>query len=253
MENSNIKKNKTSNSVWGGAILIIIGLIFLFDNLNLNLPSWVMEWHTFMLVIGLVIGARSNYSGRGWLILVVIGGLFTLEHILKGQFDAGKIVWPLMLMIVGIILILKPKGKLFARKPKDIDQNYDSGAQFNPIEESAVPNKEDVLDSVNVFGGSNQKVYSKNFKGGDILAIFGGCDVDLTQAEFENQITIDVTTIFGGCKIIIPPTWEVRSEISAILGGVDDKRSLMHLPDAPKKRVILKGVVLCGGVDIRNY
>ena len=56
------------------------------------------------------------------------------------------------------------------------------------------------LDSVNVFGGSHQTIYSKNFKGGEITAVFGGCDVNLTQADFEGVVAIDVTAIFGGAK-----------------------------------------------------
>lgn len=84
----------------------------------------------------------------------------------------------------------------------------------------------DILDSVNVFGGSHQRIFSKNFKGGDVIAIFGGCDINLTQADFTDTITLDVVAIFGGCKIIVPPGWEVKSEVTAIFGGMDDKRSV---------------------------
>ena len=112
----------------------------------------------------------------------------------------------------------------------------------------------DILDSVNVFGGSHQKIFSKNFQGGDVIAIFGGCDINLIKADFNDTITLDVVAIFGGCKIIVPPGWEVKSEVTAIFGGVDDKRSVGPTSnEGPRKILIVKGVALFGGVDIRNF
>ncbi|MCY1532439.1 Cell wall-active antibiotics response 4TMS YvqF [compost metagenome] len=123
-----------------------------------------------------------------------------------------------------------------------------------PVSDKRKAKNNDYIDSVNVFGGSHQAVYSKNFKGGEITAVFGGCDVNLTQADFEGEIKIEVTAIFGGAKIIIPPGWEVKSEVTAIFGGLDDKRAIQPLADdAPRKVLIIEGLALFGGVDIRNY
>ena len=112
----------------------------------------------------------------------------------------------------------------------------------------------DYLDSVNVFGGSHQTIYSKNFKGGDVVAVFGGCDVNLTQADFEGQIRMEIVAIFGGAKIIVPAGWEIKSEVTAILGGMDDKRAILPTTeDAPRKLLIITGVAIFGGIEIRNY
>jgi len=62
-----------------------------------------------------------------------------------------------------------------------------------------------------------------------------------------------VTAVFGGAKIIVPPGWLVKSEVTAIFGGLDDKRSVQPLVDVPTKILIIKGVAMFGGVDIRNY
>jgi len=106
---------------------------------------------------------------------------------------------------------------------------------------------------VNVFGGSNQKIYSKNFKGGEVLAVFGGCDVNLSQADFQGTIVLDLIAIFGGVKIIVPSNWEVKSEVTAIFGGIEDKRATLAVLDEPRKVLKLKGVAMFGGVDIRNF
>ncbi|MNY41651.1 hypothetical protein D3C86_1764820 [compost metagenome] len=84
--------------------------------------------------------------------------------------------------------------------------------------------------------------------------MFGGSDIDLTQADFEGVIKIDVVAVFGGVKIVIPPSWEVKSEVTAIFGGIDDKRALgIPAADEPRKVLIIEGVAMFGGVDIRNF
>jgi predicted membrane protein len=104
-----------------------------------------------------------------------------------------------------------------------------------------------------VFSGSKQHVYSKAFKGGEIVSIFGGCDLNLSQADFNNTVVLEVTAIFGGVKIVVPPTWTVKSDVTAIFGGLDDKRSVLSVTEEPRKIIIIKGLALFGGVDIRNF
>ncbi|MBM3416907.1 MAG: hypothetical protein FJY20_10820 [Bacteroidetes bacterium] len=51
---------------------------------------------------------------------------------------------------------------------------------------------------------------SKDFKGGDIVNIFGGTEFNLSQADIKGRVTLEVTTIFGGTKLIVPSHWEVN-------------------------------------------
>ncbi len=64
---------------------------------------------------------------------------------------------------------------------------------------------------------------------------------------------IDVFAMFGGTVIIVPSDWDVKVEISAVLGGVADKR--MPSPSyivEPKKELIIKGFVALGGCEIKS-
>ena len=56
----------------------------------------------------------------------------------------------------------------------------------------------------------------------------------------------------GGTKIIVPAHWEVRSEITAIFAGFEDKR---QQPAAlnPQKVLILEGTSIFGGIELKNY
>jgi len=119
------------------------------------------------------------------------------------------------------------------------------------------------LNDVNVFWGGRRRILSKNFMGGEIVAIFGGFEVDLTQADFQgSQIVIEVVTIFGGGEIRVPTTWEVIVDSVGIFGGTGDRTSHPLAqnqdatqtagPAAPAKRLIVKGVSIFGGLTLKN-
>ena len=85
-----------------------------------------------------------------------------------------------------------------------------------------------------------------------MVSIFGGVEIDLTQADFNGQITIEMTQIFSGAKLIIPPHWQIRSEMIAIFGGIEDKRPPQTYYDE-NKVLILNGTTFFGGLEIKSY
>lgn len=258
-------KNKDMESQKGkvmvGGVLVSIGLLILLNNVGLDLPDWLWHWSNILIIIGLFIGVKHNFRNSAWFILVLIGSVFTLKEAFGHEINFGKVIFPGMLVLIGLYILFKPKTS-FKHKAKW--KQFNDPEPFTPYTEadgtetsSSTEQKKtssnDYLDSVNVFGGSHQTIYSKNFKGGEITAVFGGCDVNLTQADFEGEIVIDVTAVFGGAKIIIPPGWEVKSEVTAVFGGLDDKRSIQPITDGKHRLLIIKGLAMFGGVDIRNY
>jgi hypothetical protein len=113
---------------------------------------------------------------------------------------------------------------------------------------------EDHIDSTAVLGGIKKNIVSKNFKGGEVVSVFGGTELNLMQADIQHPIVLEATQIFGGTSLIIPPHWQVKSdEMVAILGGIDDKRPVMLQGYDPNKVLILKGTTLFGGLSIKSY
>jgi len=115
------------------------------------------------------------------------------------------------------------------------------------------------LDDVHIFWGGRRRINSKNFMGGEIVAIFGGFDIDLTQADFPGeQVEIEIVSIFGGGELRVPATWEVIVESVGIFGGTTDRtwhpQSVppAAAPAAPAKRLVIKGVAIFGGLTIKN-
>src|SRR4030095_16768230 len=113
--------------------------------------------------------------------------------------------------------------------------------------------KDDFVDSTSIFGGAKKIVISKNFKGGDLVNIFGGTELDLSQADFTGVAVIQLETIFGGTKMLVPSNWSVKSEAVTIFGGIDDKRRMQTITDSPEKILVIKGTVIFGGIEIKSF
>ena len=110
--------------------------------------------------------------------------------------------------------------------------------------------EEDFVKRVLVFSGINKKFLSDNFQGAEVVAVFGGGEIDLSEVKTkEKELSMDITAIFGGLKVRVPQTWAVKSEGVGIMGGFDNKTKV-----GTKKttEVKLKGLGLLGGVEIVN-
>ena len=116
----------------------------------------------------------------------------------------------------------------------------------------AVPSRgdedSDELSLVAVFDGIELKSRAKAFKGGSMLAWFGGIEVDLSDAELAPEARLSVHTLFGGIAIKTPPNWRVESNAQALVGGVNTRRPAHEDPDAPV--LTLVGMAVFGGIAV---
>ncbi len=257
MENLSINQNiKNAGRVWSGLLIIIIGFAFLLDNMGLGIPNWLFSFWTFLITLGLFIGFRRNFKGVGWLILILIGVYNTIDQ-MGFDLNISKYALGLGLVIIGGFLIMKPKRPMLSRKryqdnfKNEFDPSSPLDETFSATDQNT--NSNDLIHVAAIFSGSNQTVYSKNFKGGDIMAVFGGADIVMIQADFTESVSLDVTAIFGGIKLIVPPNWAIKSNITAIFGSVEDKRGHMLPVDQMQKTLVLDGTVLFGGVEIKSF
>lgn len=110
------------------------------------------------------------------------------------------------------------------------------------------------MDANVIFGGDSKQISSYDFQGGKITAIFGGLEIDLTNCCLSKEHkVIEVFVLFGGVSLKVPREWNVRSECTAIMGGIDD--SINEMRDVyvdPAAELIIKGVVLMGGLEIKR-
>lgn len=116
----------------------------------------------------------------------------------------------------------------------------------------AVPSRgdeeSDELSLVAVFDGIDLKSRARSFKGGSMLAWFGGIAVDLRGAELAPGAQLTVHTLFGGVELQTPPGWRIESNATALSGGVDIRTPAQDDPDAPVLR--LEGRAIFGGIAV---
>jgi hypothetical protein len=114
----------------------------------------------------------------------------------------------------------------------------------------AVPSRgdeqSDELALVAIFDGIDLKSRATAFRGGSLLAWFGGVAVDLRGAQLAPGARLSLRTFCGGIAVKIPPGWRVEGSLTALGGGVSTKGS--DDPEAPLLTV--DGVALLGGVAV---
>lgn len=241
---------------WSGVFLLIIGGLLLARASGVLFPGWFFSGPVLLIGIGLFIGVRHRFRNFVWLIPIVIGGALLADR-LSPDITLRPYIWPVLLIGAGLFFIFRPKGR-HCRRGGGRDDNAFTDEQVVATStgtEALTPgisNQNDMIDVTAVFGGVKKNVVNKSFTGGDVTAFMGGAEINLTQADFKGRVTIDCFNMFGGTKIIVPPDWDIQSDILAIFGGVDDKRA----PSAnvhPDKILYLDGTCIFGGVEIKSY
>lgn len=234
--------------IWLGIFLLVIGGMFLLTRLGIEFPDFLVSWQMFLIALGVFIGIRKDFQGAGWLILILIGTLFLINEFFV--FDQlRRFLLPIILIGSGLFFIFKPKKQYHFLH---IDKNAPVGVDSKTFPPNAA-GSEDFIDTTSIFGGTKKKVFSKNFRGGEMVNVFGGSQIDLTQADINGTAVIDVTTLFGGATLLVPSHWNVVSDAVAILGEVKDKRVMQNVPEHNGKTLLIKGTVMFGGVDIKSF
>jgi hypothetical protein len=63
------------------------------------------------------------------------------------------------------------------------------------------------------------------------------------------RAVINVFAMMGGVVLRIPEDWAVQSNVTALMGGVDDKS---RPPAEPAGTLVLEGSALMGGIEIKG-
>lgn len=106
----------------------------------------------------------------------------------------------------------------------------------------------DEVALVAIFDGARLESRAQAFRGGSLLAWFGGIEVDLREATLAPDARLTTTAIFGGVSVRVPEGWRVESNVRTLAGGVDVRDADGAGPDAPTLR--LDGLAAFGGVSV---
>lgn len=230
------QKNKSNRkTLVFGTFVILFGIGLLLSKLDIldnTTKKILFSWETLLIAIGIInLVERKFFLG---LILITIGGFFQISNYYLIPITLTNVFWPIIIIIFGIAIIFK----------------HNKFSNRNFIHKEA--ENTDFYDEATVFSGSDKYIKNENFRGARITAIFGGSKLNFQQSILSPEgASIDVTLLFGGCELIIPPDWNVRMEVNNIFGGCSDKRNPTAID--PKKIIVLRGICIFGGCEIKSF
>jgi predicted membrane protein len=231
-----------------GLLLVTAGVLLLCFNYGIIPIIYrpvIFSWPMILIALGLMhVFTRENiFSG---IVFLLIGAFFLLPRLFFLPENFAHDFWPGLLIIIGIFVILKRSFHHHYYQHHMHRHNFHSNSELKNDAGFIVLN--------NVFGGGKYKIPPTEFKGGQISNVFGGTELDLTQATLAPGTNVlEVDCVFGGISIIVPSDWVVRVEVSSVLGGFNDKRnSIRNADTASDRELIIKGSAIFGGGDVKN-
>jgi predicted membrane protein len=237
-----------------GALIAAVGVLFLLQNLGILYFDDIWQyWPVILIVIGVSRAASSLAVGGRVVggVMVFVGVIFLLENLGLIHGNVWRYLWPLVLIAVGLGLLVRAVER----------HNLASGAP-NPASPSAASSASTFPSSTDagliapwaIFSGIRRRVESQDFEGGEALAVFGGLQLDLSDAATKkDEVVIETNAFFGGIEMKVPENWNVSVRGSAIFGGIEDETAnASSTADVKRPLLIITGFVVFGGVTVKN-
>lgn len=138
---------------------------------------------------------------------------------------------------------------------RDLELSVDSGyvekkreeLEFRYADDDEVDDVEYIID---IFGGSDRGGLWTAPEELRIFTLFGGSDVDFSEARFSSRTTrVRMFCMFGGVDIFVPEGVNTSVRVFSIFGGVSNKAPNSTDRNAP--RLVIEGLVIFGGGDVK--
>ncbi|HUX93100.1 MAG TPA: LiaF domain-containing protein [Ignavibacteriaceae bacterium] len=234
----NDNKNSFNNRTLLGIVLIVIGGIYLFSTIgiiNLNVPRIIFSLPFWAFVWGVIILINSRNKAFG-LLLIFLGALFLIPKVFPNISYSSDLFFPIVIIAFGFYIMFK--------------RNINWGHYHGRVNKQL---NKDQIDDISIFGGGHKVIVSDNFQGGNITAIFGGSEIDLSNCKLaEGENVIDVLIMFGGTSIFVPKEWNININVTPLFGGFSNKyRREFNGPFDMTRTLVVKGVAIFGGGEIK--
>lgn len=204
--------------------------------LNYEIKRYLFRWEVILIAVGFVMLLSHDNKGPG-IVLLLVGGTLYFRDFFDFNFNFWQVFFPAILILAGVMIIFRKR--------------FDS-----PHCEKKNLSDENMIDEFAFFGGGERTIVSQNFKGGKIFAVFGGSNFNLTRAKLApGKNYIDVFAVFGGMKLVVPEEWNIKIHAQSIFGGFSDTHRIhpQDTSDENNSELIIKGMVIFGGGEIKSY
>jgi predicted membrane protein len=140
------------------------------------------------------------------------------------------------MIAVGLMVVFRSAKQKRAAETPGLSFDKDAGST-------------DTVNAMAILGACQRRASSSNFRGGEVTALMGGCEIDLRECSMSGEAVITVFAMMGGITIKVPIDWQVEMEGVPILGGFEDKTVVAK---DHSKRLVVRGYAIMGGLEIRN-
>ncbi len=214
---------KKSNVVWG-CLLILLGVVFGLNALEIaSINIFFKGWWTLFIIIPSLVGLLEDRDKKSNFIFLIVGIILLLAS--RGIIDfalVGKLIVPLILVMIGLLLVFKREDKDF--------------------KSFVVNDKEEVCVTF-----SEQKVsIDDEITNRKASAIFGKLTLDLSNAKIKKETNIRVEAVFGSVEVLLPQGVDLKVKATPIFGSVNNTYN-----GTGNKTVYIIADAIFGGVTIK--
>jgi len=241
-----------------GIAIILAGVLFTLDNLRIiDAGHFLAYWPVILIAIGIARMAQtSSWGSFAWSLGWIVVGLWLLGEKIGLVTVSIWNLWPLALVVVGASILWRAY-----RPPQSCCANFqavdetagasvlDGGAEA--VKRPAGAPLSSFVKAAAVMGAIERATDSADFRGADLVAFMGACELDLRHAAIVGDVAVvDVLALMGGIEIYVPDTWAIEARVFPLMGGMGDETHLNT--SGPTKRLVVRGLAIMGGVEIKN-
>lgn len=214
-----------------GVALLVFGVLLTLDNMDvIDARAYWKYWPAAVILGGLLkMGERGGrLAGLVWAAIGVWLLLGNLRLVPLRFWD----LWPgVIFFIIGLALVRR--------------------ALRGPGEGAS---SDETINMFAMMGGSKRVSHSPSFRGASVVAIMGGCELDLTNASpADGEAVVDAFAMMGGVEITVGTDWKVVIEGVPVMGAIEDNTQPPSDPSAPlTKRLVIRGAALMGAVEVKS-
>lgn len=197
--------------IWGIAI-VALGVIFGGNAIGLfNFDVFFDGWWTLFIIVPSAVSLITEkerlqslaFLGAGIIMLLAAQKVFDWDV-------AWKAILALFLILIGLSIIFR--SIFHSKNDKEVEKKVKDADDKTMDAQTAV------------FSGSERVYNDEVFSGSNMVAIFGGAELDLRKAKFTKDTVIKAFALFGGVEIKVPEDVNIKSKSGFIFGGISDDR-----------------------------
>jgi predicted membrane protein len=245
------------SSIICGLVFLTAGVLLFAFNSGFLQPEYkrvVFSWPMLLFAMGFVF-MFSRCKWIAGIILMLIGGFFLLPRLnIEGLEFVAQNGWAIGLIVVGVLVISNSiwNKHLYCQHKgwHDAKQEWHKGCRSHGWKSQC--DEAGYIDRNCVFSGGKEKINIQDFKGGEINSVFGGIELDLTDAQLAEGVhRLELNSVFGGVVLYVPIEWKIEIRQTQVFGSFVDNRPKPGFDVNENRTLIIEANSVFGGGEIK--